>query len=136
MASFSKTFDFNLRRDHQKNFLWASRLWVGRRKEPILGYVPKKDEKKNSGGKGLGLYPTIAMDLMVNFIVRVALFFDDNFINSCDCIFKNKHRCIGRHHKVNASQRHKRKFFEKIFVNMGCWQKNIRRNVKKWILIL
>ena len=53
MASFSKTFDFNLRRDHQKNFLWASRLWVGRRKEPILGYVPKNDEKKNSGGKGL-----------------------------------------------------------------------------------
>ena len=53
MASFSKTFDFNFRRDHQKNFLWASRLWVGRRKEPIVGYVPKNDEKKNSGGKGL-----------------------------------------------------------------------------------
>ena len=53
MASFSKTFDFNLRRDHQKNFLWASRLWVGSHKEPILGYVPKNDEKKNSGGKGL-----------------------------------------------------------------------------------
>ena len=53
MASFSKTFDFNLRREHQKNFLWASRLWVGRRKEPILGYVSKNDEKKNSGGKGL-----------------------------------------------------------------------------------
>ena len=53
MASFIKTFDFNLRRDHQKNLLWASRLWVGRRKEPILGYVPKKDEKNNSGGKGL-----------------------------------------------------------------------------------
>ena len=30
----------------------VSRLWVGRRKEPILGYVPKNDEKKNSGGKG------------------------------------------------------------------------------------
>ena len=26
---------------------------VGRRKEPILGYVPKNDGKKNSGGKGL-----------------------------------------------------------------------------------
>ena len=37
----------------KKNFLWASRLWVGRRKEPILGYVPKNDEKKNSGGTGL-----------------------------------------------------------------------------------
>ena len=53
MASFSKFFDFNLRRDHQKKFLWASRLWVGRRKEPILGYVSKNDEKNNSGGKGL-----------------------------------------------------------------------------------
>ena len=53
MVTFTKNFDFNLRRDRQKNFLWASRLWVGRRKEPILGYVPKKDEKKNSGGKGL-----------------------------------------------------------------------------------
>ena len=42
-----------LRRDHQKNFLWASRLWVGRQKEPILGYVPKNDEKNNSVHKGL-----------------------------------------------------------------------------------
>ena len=55
MASLSKNFDFNLRRDHQKNFLWASRLWVGRRKEPILGYVPKttKKRKENSGSKGI-----------------------------------------------------------------------------------
>ena len=37
----------------KKNFLWASRLWVGRRKEPILGYVPKNYEKKNSVHKGL-----------------------------------------------------------------------------------
>ena len=36
-----------------KNFLWASRLQVGRRKEPILGYVPKNDEKKNLVHKGL-----------------------------------------------------------------------------------
>ena len=46
MASLSKNFDFNLRRDHQKNFLWASRLWVGRRKDPILGYVAKNYEKE------------------------------------------------------------------------------------------
>ena len=26
---------------------------IGRRKEPILGYVPKNDEKKNSVHKGL-----------------------------------------------------------------------------------
>ena len=50
---FHQNFNFILRRDHQKNFLWASRLWVGRRKEPILGYVPKNDEKKNSVHKGL-----------------------------------------------------------------------------------
>ena len=35
-------------RDIRKNFLWASRLWVGRQKEPILGYVPKNYEKKES----------------------------------------------------------------------------------------
>ena len=28
-----------------KKFLWVSRLWVGWRKEPILGYVPKNYEK-------------------------------------------------------------------------------------------
>ena len=50
---YCQNFNFEIRRDHQKNFLWASRLWVGRRKEPILGYVPKNDEKKNSGCKGL-----------------------------------------------------------------------------------
>ena len=35
-----------LRRDHQKNFLWASHQRVGRRKEPILGYVQKMMKKK------------------------------------------------------------------------------------------
>ena len=53
--TLDQNFDFNLRRDHQKNFLWASRLWVGRRKEPILGNVPKNDEKKNSVHKELKL---------------------------------------------------------------------------------
>ena len=28
-------------------------IWVGRRKEPILDYVPKNYEKNNSGSKGL-----------------------------------------------------------------------------------
>ena len=37
MASFSKTFNFNLRRDHQKK------------------NVPKNDEKNNSVGKGLNV---------------------------------------------------------------------------------
>ena len=50
---FHWIFNSILRRDHQKNFLWASRIWVGRRKEPILCYVPKNDEKKNLAHKGL-----------------------------------------------------------------------------------
>ena len=50
MGQFGKNFDINLRKDHQTNFLWAPWLWVGRRKDPILGYVQKNDEKKNSGG--------------------------------------------------------------------------------------
>ena len=57
-SSRSANFDFNLRRDHQKTFLWASRLWVGRRKEPILGYVQKNYERNNSGSNGLSLYFT------------------------------------------------------------------------------
>ena len=39
-----------------KKILWASRLWVGRRKKPILGYVSKNYKKNNnSGTKGLSL---------------------------------------------------------------------------------
>ena len=54
MRRSAKFFYFNLRSDHQKNFLWASRLWVGRQKEPILGYTLKNfEKKKNSGSKGL-----------------------------------------------------------------------------------
>ena len=30
-----------------------SRQWVGRRKEPVLGYIPKNDQKKNLVHKGL-----------------------------------------------------------------------------------
>ena len=45
-VSFHRNFNSILRRDHQKKFLWASRLWIGRRKEPILGYVLKNNEKK------------------------------------------------------------------------------------------
>ena len=40
-------FQFYFKKGSSKKFLWASRLWVGRRKEPILGYVPKNDEKKD-----------------------------------------------------------------------------------------
>ena len=46
---FHRNINSILRRDHQKNFLWASRLWVGRQKAHILGYVPKNDKKKEFG---------------------------------------------------------------------------------------
>ena len=30
-STFDQNFDFNIRRKHQQNLLWAPRLWVGRR---------------------------------------------------------------------------------------------------------
>ena len=48
MASLSKNFDYNLRRDHRK-ISYERRDW----KESYLGYVPKNYEKENSGSKGL-----------------------------------------------------------------------------------
>ena len=42
------TQNFNLKSDPKKKFLWASRLWVCRPKEPILGYDTRNYEKKNS----------------------------------------------------------------------------------------
>ena len=51
-GTFSQILILILEGIFKKNFLWASRQWVCRRKEPILGYVPKQDEK-NSGGKWL-----------------------------------------------------------------------------------
>ena len=74
------TFDqnFNLRRDPQKKFLWASRLWVGRRKEPILGYVPKKDEKKNLVHKGL--------NKCIEFCNAVNILLVDNNMKNYFCI--------------------------------------------------
>ena len=44
---FHWNFNSILKKDHKKKFLWTSRLRVGRRKEPILGYFPKNDEKNN-----------------------------------------------------------------------------------------
>ena len=54
MCPLSPKFQFYFKKGSSKNFLWASRLWVGRRKEPILGYVLKNDKKKkNLVHKGL-----------------------------------------------------------------------------------
>ena len=51
-VTYCQNFDFKKRRDHQKNFLWATRLWVGRRKEPILDYGPKNEKKRIQAVKG------------------------------------------------------------------------------------
>ena len=55
MCPLSPKFQFYFKKGLSKKILWASRLWVGRRKEPILGYVPKDDEKMNLVHKGLTL---------------------------------------------------------------------------------
>ena len=49
MRPFSKNFDFNLRRDHQK-ISFERRVYESVDEK---SYVPKNDEKKNSGGNGL-----------------------------------------------------------------------------------
>ena len=51
MAPFSKTFDFNFRRDHKKKSY--ERRYYESVDEKGLSYAPKNEEKKKSGGKGL-----------------------------------------------------------------------------------
>ena len=46
-------FHFKIRRDNEKKIIWAPRLGVGRRWEPILGYISKIEGKQNSGSKVL-----------------------------------------------------------------------------------
>ena len=54
LVQFDWNFDFKIKRDHEKNFLWALRLWVGRRQKPVLGYIYLENWwKNNSGHKGL-----------------------------------------------------------------------------------
>ena len=50
---YYRNFVFKRRMDQEKNFLWAPRLWVRRRWEPILGYILKFDGIKVSGINGL-----------------------------------------------------------------------------------
>ena len=45
-SCIDKYFVFMRKKNHRKIFIWASRLWVGRRSEPILGYISKFDGKK------------------------------------------------------------------------------------------
>ena len=44
-SSIAKISILKRKGSSKKKILWESRLWVGRRKEPILDYVPKNDEK-------------------------------------------------------------------------------------------
>ena len=49
-GTFGQNFDFHISRDHQKNVIWASRLWVGRREEAIwIRLCPETRRKKNLG---------------------------------------------------------------------------------------
>ena len=52
---------------------------VGRRKEPILGYVPKDDEKKNPGskeliGKALNMSDFFSVELLLSENNRLGQF--------------------------------------------------------------
>ena len=44
---------FNIQRDHGKKFPWAMRLWIGRRRDPILGNISKFEWKTVSSSNGL-----------------------------------------------------------------------------------
>ena len=44
-----------IKMDHRKNFLWASRLWVGRRQDQLLCYISIINGKQYSGTNGLRL---------------------------------------------------------------------------------
>ena len=48
MARLARNFDFNFSKGLSKkiSYIWAPRLWAGRRKEPILGYMSRKTTKK------------------------------------------------------------------------------------------
>ena len=53
VSSLNRNFNSISRKDHQKNFLRALRLWVGRRKELILRYICPEKRRKNLVHKGL-----------------------------------------------------------------------------------
>ena len=53
IVTVSSKFRFQKKKGYRKKFLWAPRLWVGRRWEPILGYISKFDGIKVSGINGL-----------------------------------------------------------------------------------
>ena len=54
MCPLSQKIQFYFKKGSSKKIpIRVARLWVDRRKEPILGYVPKKDEKMNLVHKGL-----------------------------------------------------------------------------------
>ena len=59
LACMTKNFDLKKRRDHRKNFLWSSRLWIGRRYEPLLSYIPEFNWKQNSGTNWLNFISNV-----------------------------------------------------------------------------
>ena len=64
----------------EKKFLWAPRLWVGRRGEHILSYISKINGKQNSGSKGLlSFIEKVYEAAAIEHLKRVV----DNFIQAC-----------------------------------------------------
>ena len=53
MVPLNKNFDFNLRKDHYRNSYERRDYESVDEKRPILGYVPKNDEKIVQDEKGL-----------------------------------------------------------------------------------
>ena len=53
LVQFDQNFDFKKKGIIEKNSYERPRLWVGRRQEPILGYIWKFDGKIHSVHKGL-----------------------------------------------------------------------------------
>ena len=51
-VNYCQNFVFKIRRVHQNNFLWASRLWIGRRKKTYLRLCAEKRQKRIQAVKG------------------------------------------------------------------------------------
>ena len=59
------------KKDHRKNSLWASRLWVSTQYEPLLGYISKINGKQNSDTNGLMMWSVFGE---FPFMTNISLF--------------------------------------------------------------
>ena len=59
-----------------KKFQWTPCLWVGRRLEPILGYISKFDGKKFQAVMGLVVSDKFTLELFVTLVNILLAFLD------------------------------------------------------------